>query len=299
MGCFPFSLSVRILLLFSLVYAVSGLGVNWGTQAFHPLPPETIVRLLRENGLSRVKLFDADYGTRTQIEVMVGIPNDMISTMASSVKAAEKWVSKNVSQHITSNNVNIRYVAVGNEPFLVKYNGSFLKTTFPALQNVQSALIKAGLVNLRQWSSVYCQVSTYANFQVEYAFFDGNSSPVDDGRTSYYNMFDANHDTLVHALQKNGFGNLPIIVGEIGWPTDRDQNARRFNQGFVSHISGGIGTPMRPGPIETYFFSLIDEGVLIRGILNGTGGFSPLMVKQNTGSILAPQIQGPWFQLGM
>ncbi|KAK0572671.1 hypothetical protein LWI29_035148 [Acer saccharum] len=42
---------------------VSGLGVNWGTQASHPLPPETIVRLLRGNGLSRVKLFDADYGT--------------------------------------------------------------------------------------------------------------------------------------------------------------------------------------------------------------------------------------------
>ena len=39
---------------------------------------------------------------------MVGIPNKMLSTMASSVKAAEKWVSKNVSQHISSFNVNIR-----------------------------------------------------------------------------------------------------------------------------------------------------------------------------------------------
>ncbi|KAK3221180.1 hypothetical protein Dsin_008205 [Dipteronia sinensis] len=315
MGCFPFSVSVSVLLLFSLVYAVSGLGANWGTQASHPLPPETIVRLLRENGLSQVKLFDADYGTlralgKSQIEVMVGIPNDMLSTMASSVKAAEKWVSKNVSQHITSNNVNIRYVAVGNEPFLETYNGSFLKTTFPALQNVQSALIKAGLgstvkatvpLNADVYESssglpsggdfradihdlmlaivkfysdnglpftvnIYPFISLYidANFPVEYAFFDGNSSPIDDGGTSYNNMFDANHDTLVHALQKNGYGNLPIIVGEIGWPTDGDRNAnieyaRRFNQGFVSHISGGKGTPMRPGPIDAYFFSLIDE----------------------------------------
>lgn len=40
-----------------------------------------------------------------------------------------------------------RYVAVGNEPFLQTYNGSFLKTTYPALQNVQSALVKAGLSN--------------------------------------------------------------------------------------------------------------------------------------------------------
>lgn len=35
--------------------------------------------------------------------------------------------------------------------------------------------------------------------------------------------------------------------------------AQRFNQGFMSHISGGKGTPMRPGPIDAYLFSLIDE----------------------------------------
>ncbi|THG23502.1 hypothetical protein TEA_026351 [Camellia sinensis var. sinensis] len=202
------------------------------------------------------------------------------------------------------------YVAVGNEPFLASYNGSFLKTTFPALQNVQSALIKAGLSNQVKVTvplnadvyasssgvpsggdfrtdirdlmlaivkflsdngapftvNIYPFISLYtdANFPVEYAFFDGNASPINDGGTNYYNMFDANHDTLVWALQRNGFGNLPIIVGEIGWPTDGDRNANiayaeRFNQGFMSHISGGKGTPMRPGPIDAYLFSLIDE----------------------------------------
>lgn len=40
-----------------------------------------------------------------------------------------------------------RYVAVGNEPFLKAYNGSFEKTVFPALKNVQKALDKAGLGN--------------------------------------------------------------------------------------------------------------------------------------------------------
>ncbi|KAK2646142.1 hypothetical protein Ddye_021337 [Dipteronia dyeriana] len=58
--------------------------------------------------------------------------------------------------------------------------------------------------------NIYPFISLYidASFPVEYTFFDGNSSPIDDGGTSYYNMFDANHDTLVPALQKNGFGNL-------------------------------------------------------------------------------------------
>ncbi|XP_012070505.1 glucan endo-1,3-beta-glucosidase 6 [Jatropha curcas] len=314
MGFFSSTVAL-MLVLFSMASEVSCIGANWGTQATHPLPPDTVVRLLLDNRIQKVKLFDADYDTlralgKSGIEVMVGIPNDLLASMASSVKAAEKWVSKNVSTHISTNNVNIRYVAVGNEPFLETYNGSFIQSTFPALQNVQSALIKAGLsnqvkvtvplnadvyesstglpsggdfradihdlmINIVKFLSdsgspftvnIYPFISLYIdpNFPVEYAFFDGNATPVNDGGTSYYNMFDANYDTLASALQKNGFGNLPIIVGEIGWPTDGDKNAnlvyaQRFNQGFMSHISDGKGTPLRPGPIDAYLFSLIDE----------------------------------------
>lgn len=38
-----------------------------------------------------------------------------------------------------------RYAAVGNEPFLTSYNGSFLNITLPALQNIQNALNEAGV----------------------------------------------------------------------------------------------------------------------------------------------------------
>lgn len=114
--------------------------------------------------------------------------------------------------------------------------------------------------------NIYPFISLYsdANFPVDYAFFDGSSSGVVDGNAAYGNMFDANHDTLIWALQKNGFGNVPVIVGEIGWPTDGDMNAnlqyaQKFNQGFMNHISSGRGTPMRPGSIDAYLFSLIDE----------------------------------------
>lgn len=300
--------------LLSMAYRVNGIGANWGTQSTHRLPPDVVVRMLRDNRIQKVKLFDADYDTlkalgKSGIEVMVGIPNDLLLPLGN-LKNAEKWVAENVSTPLKNYDVNIRYVAVGNEPFLAAYNGSFLRTTYPALENVQAALIKAGLssqvkvtvpLNADVYSSasglpsggdfrsdihdfvlpivkllsdngapftinIYPFISLYtdSNFPVEYAFFDGNGSPLNDGGTSYTNMFDANHDTLVWALQKNGFGNLPIIIGEIGWPTDGDQNAnlnlaQRFNQGFMQHISGGKGTPMRPGPVDAYLFSLIDE----------------------------------------
>ncbi|CAN4084886.1 unnamed protein product [Withania somnifera] len=278
-----------------------GLGVNWGTRATHPLPPDIVVKLLKENGFNKVKLFEADPGVlkalgRSGVQVMVGIPNDLLAPLAASVSAAERWVQQNVSSFISKNGVDIRYVAVGNEPFLKAYKDTFLNTTYPALENVQAALIKAGLgrqvkvtvpinadvsdihglmMKIVKFLSdnggpltinIYPFLSLYADphFPIDFAFFSGTSSPVVDGSISYTNVFEANYDTLVSALEKNGFGSLPIIVGEIGWPTDGDSNAnieyaRKFNQGLLDRISRGIGTPKRPTPPDIYLFGLVDE----------------------------------------
>ncbi|KAL1210473.1 Glucan endo-1,3-beta-glucosidase 5 [Cardamine amara subsp. amara] len=303
------------LLYGNLLTEVEGIGVNWGSQASHPLPPATVVRLLLENGIKKVKLFEADSEilgalSRSGIQVMVGIPNDLLAPIAGSVAAAERWVSQNVSAHVSSNGVDIRYVAVGNEPFLKAFNGTFEDITLPALQNIQSALIKAGLatqvkvtvpLNADVYQSasnlpsdgdfrpeirdlmldivkflsdnqapftinIYPFISLYddPNFPVEFAFFDGTGNPINDNGRIYDNVLDANYDTLAWSLQKNGFGNLTIIVGEVGWPTDGDKNAnmqyaRRYNQGFMNRQKAGKGTPMRPGPMDAYLFSLLDE----------------------------------------
>lgn len=93
---------------------VSGMGANWGTQTSHPLPPSTVVQLLRDDGFQKVKLFDAVDGTmnalkKSRIEVMVGIPNDMLMMLATNVKVAENWVLQNVSSYI-NDGVKIRFV---------------------------------------------------------------------------------------------------------------------------------------------------------------------------------------------
>ncbi|GAB2276048.1 hypothetical protein Dimus_010790 [Dionaea muscipula] len=294
------------------VVRVEGIGANWGTQATHPLPASIVVGMLKDNGIQKVKLFEADSSclnalSNSGIEVMVGIPNDMLNSLANDYSAAQAWVSQNVSKYISS----IRYVAVGNEPFLSTYNGSYLNTTLPALQNIHTAILKAGYgdkvkVTVPQNAAVYqsssdlpsggdfeadihqlmVDVTSFLNetgapfvvniypfislyddpsFPFDYAFFNGYSSPLDDNGKTYDNVFDANYDTLVWALQKNGFGDMSIIVGEIGWPTDGDENAnstnaQRFNQGFINHTLSGNGTPMRPNtPIDAYLFSLVDE----------------------------------------
>ncbi|CAO2831915.1 unnamed protein product [Amaranthus hypochondriacus] len=297
-------------------YNVEGLGVNWGTQANHKLPIITVVQMLKDNGVQKVKLFDADELilsalSGTNIEVMVAIPNGDLASMLD-YKHAKKWVDRNVVRYDYNGGVKIKYVAVGNEPFLRSYNGTFENATLPALQNIQNALNEAGvgdrikatvplnadvyespvsnpvpsagrfrpniadlMTQIVQFMSqnnapftvnIYPFLSLYEdpNFPVNFAFFDGGATPIVDNGIQYTNVFDANFDTLVSALRSVGFGNMPIIVGEVGWPTDGDihaniNNAIRFYRGLLPKISANIGTPLRPGNIEMYLFGLLDE----------------------------------------
>lgn len=201
-------------------------------------------------------------------------------------------------------------MAVGNEPFLKTYKDKFLQTTLPALQNIQAALIKAGLgkqvkitvplnadvydtpsglpsggdfrpdihslmISIIKFLSnnggpltinIYPFLSLQAdpNFPKEYAFFGSTSNPIVDGSTTYNNVMEANFDTLITALEKNGFSNMPVIIGEMGWPTDGDpnaniQNAQRFNQGLIRTIVERKGTPKRSTFPDVYIFGLLDE----------------------------------------
>ncbi|KAJ4811300.1 hypothetical protein LUZ62_023866 [Rhynchospora pubera] len=312
--------SLRFILWFLLVGVwntyfafVESLGMNWGTMATHPLPPKIVVQLLKDNGIQKVKLFDADFNTMSAlagsgIEVMVAIPNNMLAMM-NDYSTAKKWVDKNVTRYNFNGGVTIKYVAVGNEPFLSSYNGSFVNITYPALKNIQNALNDAGagdkikatvplnadvydgtvpsagrfrsdissqMTQIVQFLSqnnapftvnIYPFLSLYLNegFPIDYAFFDGSSTPVVDGSITYTNVFDANFDTLVSALKAVGAGNMPIIVGEVGWPTEGDKHAtsayaQRFYKGLLPRLVQNIGTPLRPNQyIEVYLFGLLDE----------------------------------------
>ncbi|QHO01281.1 Glucan endo-1,3-beta-glucosidase [Arachis hypogaea] len=206
-----------------------------------------------------------------------------------------------------------RYIAVGNEPFLKEYNGSYLQSTLPALKNIQTSLNNAGIgsrvkvtvpfnadiyyspesnpvpsagdfrpevrdltIEIIQFLysnnapftvNIYPFLSLYGNdhFPFDFAFFDGNNKPLRDGNSVYTNVFDANLDTLLWALEKAGYPEMHVMVGEVGWPTDGDKNANvknaeRFNMGLLKHVMSGTGTPKRKGTtIDIYLFSLIDE----------------------------------------
>ncbi|KAK1397245.1 Glucan endo-1,3-beta-D-glucosidase [Heracleum sosnowskyi] len=106
------------------------------------------------------------------------------------------------------------------------------------------------------------------NFPLEFAFFDNNSTfNVKDGANTYTNIFDFVYDSFVWALRKNGFGNMKIIVTQIGWPTDGHKyatpsTAERFFSGFLRKMSKDEGTPLLRGvAIEAYIYNLNDENM--------------------------------------
>ncbi|KAJ8440986.1 hypothetical protein Cgig2_020015 [Carnegiea gigantea] len=293
------------------------IGVNWGTISSSPLNPKIVVGMLKDNGIKKVKLFDADSSTLnalagTGIQVMVGIPNKMLEDLKK-YKNAKEWVKKNVSKYLHDGGVDIRYVAVANEPFLASYNDSYKESTIPALKNIQQAIEEAGhadtikvsiplnadvyesasnvpsggdfrkdikdkmveIVNFFKEKgspflvNIYPFLSLYQNpdFPEQFAFFeDGGDKTIQDKNNEYTNVFDANYDTLVWSLKKHGVGDLKIIVGEIGWPTDghikaNATAAQKFYEGLLKKLASNKGTPMRPGKLEVYLFGLLDENM--------------------------------------
>ncbi|GJZ09762.1 glucan endo-1,3-beta-glucosidase 5 [Tanacetum coccineum] len=317
---------VVVVLLLGGSLVESAIGVNWGTVSNHRLSPSTVVDLLKDNKIQKVKLFDADPDCLralmgTGIEVMVGVSNDLLAPISSSSNAADLWVSQNVSRYLFKGRTgaNIKYIAVGNEPFLASYSGQFQSYVMPAITNLQQSLAKANLAgnvklvlpcNADAYESslpsqgafrpelaqimtdlvtflnsngspfivnIYPFLSLYGNsdFPQDYAFFEGTTHSVTDGPNVYYNAFDGNYDTLVSALNKLGFGQMPIVIGEVGWPTDgavsANVNAARvFNQGLINHVLSNKGTPLRPGqpPMDVYLFGLLDEGA--KSVLPGS-----------------------------
>ncbi|KAL5202598.1 hypothetical protein ABZP36_013550 [Zizania latifolia] len=127
----------------------AAVGVNWGTMMSHPINPSAVVRMLLLNGVNRVKMFDADPWTasafaNTGIQLMLAVPNDQLASLAGDPRYARLWVNQNVTGYLQAG-IDVRYVAVGNEPFLKSYNGSLINVTFPALKSMQRALDEAGL----------------------------------------------------------------------------------------------------------------------------------------------------------
>ncbi|KAI5080787.1 hypothetical protein GOP47_0003970 [Adiantum capillus-veneris] len=100
---------------------------------------------------------------------------------------------------------------------------------------------------------------------LEYALFQPTSGVDDNNGLHYSNLFDAQVDTLIAAMEAMGHSGIPVVAAESGWPHEGDAsatlgNAQAYNGNLVAHVSGG--TPRRPNVlVSTYIFALFDENL--------------------------------------
>ncbi|CAI0386008.1 unnamed protein product, partial [Linum tenue] len=117
------------------------------------------------------------------------------------------------------------------------------------------------MVNLYPYE-VY--VSHSNRIPLEYALFKADGEFGDSG-LMYDNLFDASIDAFVHAMEREGFQGIRVVVAETGWPTACGEaagvdNALTYNDNVVRRAVNGVGTPKRPKEeMEVYMFDLFDE----------------------------------------
>ncbi|KAH9296623.1 hypothetical protein KI387_040211, partial [Taxus chinensis] len=108
---------------------------------------------------------------------------------------------------------------------------------------------------------------------LDYALFrplPPNKEAVDSNTMLHYtNVFDAMVDAAYFAMADLNFTNIPVVVGETGWPSKGDpaleaaatiDNADTYNSNLVRHVLNNTGTPKHPAiPVNTYIYELFNE----------------------------------------
>ncbi|KAK3040381.1 hypothetical protein RJ639_026786 [Escallonia herrerae] len=91
--------------------------------------------------------------------------------------------------------------------------------------------------------------------------------------------FDMMVDSFYWAMEKEGHGNVTVVVAATGWPSAGNGDltnavlAQAYNKGFVQHISSS-GTPKRPNVLmDGLLFAMFNENLKPDGVEQNFGLF--------------------------
>ncbi|CAK9878494.1 unnamed protein product [Sphagnum jensenii] len=261
-------LLLAVLCMISILPSVRGdyvtepqtMGVNYGQVANNLPSGADAVNLIKNLGAGRVKIYDTDAGTlkalaNSGLEVVVGMSNDEIPSLATSAEVADQWIVTNVVAYVPATNITV--ILVGNELFADPTNSNIWPQLVPAIQNLQTSLTTHGLASSIKLSTA-CEFSILTNSYPP-------SAVLTDGQFGYTNLLEAQLDAIYYAMEALGFKNVRIALSESGWPTAGGiganiSNAQAYNGNLVKYILSGQGTPKRPQVfVPTYVFALFNE----------------------------------------
>ncbi|KAL5229282.1 hypothetical protein ABZP36_017547 [Zizania latifolia] len=131
--------------------AVHSIGVCNGVFGRSLPSPSEVVQLYKSNGIDSMRIYSPESRilqalSGTNIGLTMDVGNGLLADLASSLSAAAGWVRDNIQ---ANPGVSFRYIAVGNE-----VSGSDTKYILPAMRNINSALVSAGLGRIKVSTSV-------------------------------------------------------------------------------------------------------------------------------------------------
>lgn len=126
------------------------MGINYGRIANDLPAPDEAIQQIRTMKIGRVKIFNSDATVlsalaNTGLEVVSGLPNEDIPSVAQSQWAADQWVKKNVLSYYPA--TNIVSIVVGNELFSYPSMKSTWDKLIPAINNLHTSLAKNKLTD--------------------------------------------------------------------------------------------------------------------------------------------------------
>ncbi|KAI3751358.1 hypothetical protein L2E82_22442 [Cichorium intybus] len=245
----------------------------------------------------------------TGIYVTVTVPNGDIPSLKDQNKA-EQWVKEKIKPYYPDTKIHYIAVGneilhwgtpeiidslvpamVSLQKALVKVGISDIKVTTPHSLGIllssdppssgafrpgwDVGIIKPMLAFLKESNSAF-MVNPYPYFGYSpgndsYCLFRPNPGFVDKGTGKKYdNMFDSLMDAVYSAMKKLGYADVPIVVGETGWPSlgepwltwVNNDNAKSYNEGMIKKSTSNVGTPLMPGKnFEIYIFALFNENL--------------------------------------
>ncbi|XP_016509778.2 glucan endo-1,3-beta-glucosidase-like [Nicotiana tabacum] len=174
-----FLLSCIYILLRSYSAVEAAVGVCYGRVGTNLPPPSEAINLIKSIGVSRIRLFNPDPEALqpfagTGIELLVGVPNEILPTLANSpVTISMEWLQTNIFAHVSPNQV--KYLAVGNEIFLK--DPFYSPYIVPAISNLYQAIQTLGLATSIKLSSSHASTILSNSYPPSSGVFNSTIRP--------------------------------------------------------------------------------------------------------------------------